>query len=153
MLSNRKAFTMLELTFVIVVIGILSAIALPRLAATRDDAVITKAITTVAAVRNAVSTERQRRILRGDYTSITTLHSTNNIFDVFSADGNSNQNRVLEYPVANCSTMGKTEGCWKLNGSDYRFVLPTGVNVDFVISGNRFDCKTPNSDNCRLLTQ
>ena len=42
--SSKKAFTMVELVFVIVVIGILSAIAIPKLAATRDDAHITKGV-------------------------------------------------------------------------------------------------------------
>jgi len=34
----KKSFTMIELIFVIVIIGILAAIAIPKLAATRDDA-------------------------------------------------------------------------------------------------------------------
>ena len=38
----KQAFTMIELIFVIVIIGILSAISIPKLAVTRDDATITK---------------------------------------------------------------------------------------------------------------
>lgn len=36
--DNHKAFTMIELIFVIVIIGILAAVAIPRISAHRDDA-------------------------------------------------------------------------------------------------------------------
>ena len=37
-MKKRAGFTMIELIFVIVIIGILASVAVPRLAATRDDA-------------------------------------------------------------------------------------------------------------------
>ena len=96
--SSKKAFTMVELIFVIVVIGILSAIAIPKLAATRDDAEITKAIATLGSVRSAVATERQKRILRGEFTPITSLSSVAGydkpIFDGVNGDTSA---PILEY--------------------------------------------------------
>jgi len=38
----KKAFTMIELVFVIVILGILAAVAVPKLAATRDDAEVSR---------------------------------------------------------------------------------------------------------------
>jgi general secretion pathway protein G len=41
----KKSFTMIELIFVIVILGILAAVAIPKLAATRDDAETAKLAT------------------------------------------------------------------------------------------------------------
>jgi len=45
---KRSGFTMIELVFVIVILGILASVAIPKLAATRDDAKVAKAASEVS---------------------------------------------------------------------------------------------------------
>lgn len=122
---TRKAFTMVELVFVIVVIGILAAIAIPKLAATRDDAEIANARTTVASVRSSLSTERQKNVLKGE-------------FDEINATAiNEDFSNLLEYSVKTCATSGC--GGWSKSGTNWTFHGPTG-DVVFELDDNRFEC-------------
>ncbi len=52
----KKAFTMVELIFVIVIIGILVAVAIPKLSATRDDALIAKNSQYIMGIMTEIST-------------------------------------------------------------------------------------------------
>jgi general secretion pathway protein G len=139
--SSKKAFTMIELVFVIVVIGILSAIAIPKFAATRDDAIITKARTTVASVRSALSTERQKRILKGEFADINKSAIGNDSNKVFT--------NLLEYPAKVCSGTS-ARNCWIVGGTEttptYTFREPDGTEVKFTLESNRLNCKI-NCDN------
>ena len=155
--KSKLAFSMIELVFVIVIIGILAAVAIPRLAATRDDAQLTKAKVLVASVRNALAMERQKRILRGNFTAITTIGGTTNVFGHF--DNNTSQPTVLEYEIASEDKKGR----WLFNGGagssgrdQYIFKSVLGDVVFEVVKG-KFECDTTKTSNtnasgCKQLT-
>ncbi|MCI7501935.1 MAG: prepilin-type N-terminal cleavage/methylation domain-containing protein [Campylobacter sp.] len=60
----KKGFTMIELIFVIVILGILASVAIPRLAATREDAEISAA---VANLRTLVSDATAYYVAKGSF--------------------------------------------------------------------------------------
>ncbi len=158
--KKRNAFTMLELIFVIVVIGILSAVAIPKFAVNRNDAVIVKAKATISAVRASLATERQKRILRGEFDPIYQLSSATGVSKpIFNAFDGNTSNPVLEYSPISCKTAGR-DGCWEITtlGADgttavYAFNMPaTGTAVVFKLENNRFNCTATNI-HCKKLTQ
>ena len=155
-MTNRYAFTMIELVFVIVVLGILAAIAIPKIAATRDDAEVAKIRSDVASIRSAIVSERQMRLLRGEVEYITELDRSvaSNTANVALFDGNDTSHILLQYPIFTSlqSSGVPTSGKWlKINTNSYR-VSAGGTLVDFNYSSNngRFTCDTT-SANCRSL--
>jgi general secretion pathway protein G len=158
-IKEKKAFTMIELIFAIVIIGILASISIPKLAATRDDAVITKARTTIASVRNALSMERQKRILRGDFRKITAVGGSDNVFGNF--DNNSSLPSVLEYPVpSEPDKHGRwffSKGTGKDGRDQYVFNSTLG-KVYFEVVNGKFECdasltNNTNKEGCNQLTR
>jgi len=143
--STRNAFTVLELVFVIVIIGILSAIALPKFRETSVIAHTAKAGSELAAVRSALSTERQKRILRGDSREITSL---GNVFTNFSAAADNSKPKVLQYPPTACSSTGTA--CWTNNDRSYIYTFADTGSASFILRNNRLECNNDASDCARL---
>ncbi|MDD2828573.1 MAG: prepilin-type N-terminal cleavage/methylation domain-containing protein [Sulfuricurvum sp.] len=144
---RRTAFTMIELVFVIVVLGILAAIAVPRLAATRDDAMIAKGKSDVSAIRAAIVSERQSRLLKGESNYISKLDgkTTGVIFD-----GNDSTHSLLQYGITPES--GK-DGKWSGSNNSYTYqILGSGVAFTYTPATGLFDCDHTDS-NCALLVQ
>jgi len=132
----KKAFTMIELVFVIVIIGILSAVAIPRMGPIINNAKTAKAKETLASVRSAISTEKQQQVLSGSFTAIAITNDTGRVFSTFTGSGN----RILEYDIKDCTD----KGCWHHNASDdylyygsetCKFNLTNGRFVDNTTDG------------------
>ncbi len=146
---KRFAFTMIELVFIIVVIGILSAIAIPRLAATRDDAQVAKGRSDVSAIRSAIVSERQGRLLRGDSAYTAALDDGTTAVGQTLFDGNATVS-LLQYGIVSASTNGH----WMKTGNTaytYR-VMGDAVAFTYTQGTGAFDCTHTNA-NCRLLTE
>ena len=143
MQKSKNAFTMIELVFVIVVLGILAAVAIPKFAATRTDAQISKGRADISSIRSAVVTERQTRLIKGDSSYINSLSSL--ATTLFDGNGTASS-KLLMYGI----TSGTTDGHWstddnampyvsyiyKVGGSSCNFTYAPTTGV-FNLDGNQ----------------
>lgn len=63
---KRAGFNMIELVFVIVIVGILTAVALPRFSVSRDDACFAKLRANLSETETVLSREYTKRFLKGE---------------------------------------------------------------------------------------
>ncbi len=152
---KRYAFTIIELVFVIVILGILAAVAIPRLGSTVNDANVAKGRSDVAAIRSAIVSERQSRLLQGQSNYISKLHDGNaaNFDTIFDDNGSST---LLQYGI---TTRNSTDGHWDDTvaqvGGNWRYVFRvsgTDVNFDYNSNNGTFDCNHSIAT-CKLLTE
>jgi len=155
---KRKAFTMIELVFVIVILGILAAVAVPRFTATRDDAQVSKGRSDISAIRSGIVTERQGRLFRGQNMFISRLDANvaTNTAGVMLFDNNgSAANTILQYGIATGAV--NENGHWIKTGPatyDYR-IMGVSVRFSYVQGTGTFDCAATvvnNVDYCAILT-
>ena len=154
---KRTGFTLIELIFVIVVLGILSAIALPKFFGAHKDAVIATGKSDVSAIRAAILNERQKRLIKGEVGFITSLDSgvSNNAEGVTIFDNNGTASSgLLTYGVTTKDASGhwlKTgtnQYTYKIDDSTSCTFAYTPSNGKFVLSGT-----SANDTDCQKLVQ
>jgi general secretion pathway protein G len=145
---KRSAFTMIELIFVIVVLGILASIAIPKLTATRTDAQITKGINDVSVIRSSIVTTRSASLLSGDATFPAMEKDT---ADDMLFDG------ILDYPIK--EKAASSNNGWSSNERDsktYTLAIDgTAVIFEYNNITGIFTCrdKNVNDDSKELCDQ
>jgi len=115
MQNKRKGFTLIELLIVVVIIGILAAIAIPKFAATKDKAKLSSVKTDV---RNIMSLMEGYASDSGKYVSPTVANipkSTGN--DITAATANANGNGYT-ITVTNTSISAGQKTCTVKVGAD-----------------------------------
>jgi general secretion pathway protein G len=154
---SKHAFTMIELIFVIIVIGILAAVAIPKFSGIENQAVISSGRATVMSVRAAISTFRQKGFMLGNSSYISSLDAgvavnTSGV-KIFDNNGTTTDT-LLTYPIITKSTSG---GWIKTAINQYTYYVDS-TPVPFTYNPNSgiFTCTTNSTTagkDCSYLSQ
>lgn len=143
---NRGAFTMVELVFIIVILGILGAIAVPKMAASRDDACITKLRGEVAALQSELRLHLSKEFLKGGARD--TLDSSA-IIEIKKALTSMNASGGCKWE--DVSTTEEYVGATDATPRTYKATVGAQGSVDFKLKPTEFSCDAGNVL-CQKLT-
>ena len=130
---RKKAFTIIDLIFVIVILGILAAVAVPKLGKSKETADIAKGRSDVASIRSAILSERQSQLVKGKRDFIEKLTPNTASTILFTGDGT---RKLLLY--------GIKKGAWKHTATQtYTYTVGTTVTqFTYDDDTGMFECTT-----------
>lgn len=111
----KKGFTMIELIFVIVILGILASVAIPRLASTREDAEISS---TIANVRTFLSD------ISGYYMTTGNFDPDYNVMSNVKFVNKANNYGILQVAGTNCLQVGVQSIQSGLTNNPFVYFMP-----------------------------
>jgi len=166
---NLKSFTLIELIFVIVIIGLLASVAVPKFAQTKASASSASAKSVVSSIRTAIETKHGEWIINDNLNSSNgyTPQGYPQKLDEASANtvgedlfvGTSTM-KILKNPVKSCLN----NDCWfkyKADDTDnnisyyaYKFTAESNMTLDYNGSNGKFECNGDGSmskDDCKSV--
>ena len=166
---NLKSFTLIELIFVIVIIGLLASVAVPKFTATKVNASISSAKSIVSSVRTAVETRHGEWIINDDLDSSNGYTSYGYPQKLDDATENkagedlflgTSKLKLLKTSIKSCLKID----CWNKYKADdtdnnisyysYRFSDDGNITLDYNGSNGKFECNGDGSvtiDECKSL--
>ena len=128
----KNAFTLIELIFVIVIIGLLAVVAVPKFTNLASNAKKSSIKAVVSSVQNSIENIHGKWLINEDMTSFKAADgSTQNLnsdgYPVKLDDGNSSETKLFKYvlkiPVYACSNSNDIN-CWKeYDSSKYEYIF------------------------------
>ncbi|WP_457560425.1 type II secretion system protein [Caminibacter sp.] len=141
----KKSFTILELIFVIVIIGILAGVAIPRLFTGISDATLAKAKTQIATIRAGISSAYSKNIMAGNIDKCPELEkstSDNTVFEnVIYPPIQENQKDINWTFESNTSTQTKYKLVIDGGSTTFTYYKDTSKNCPFTCNSSDDLCQ------------
>ncbi|HEC1748269.1 TPA: type II secretion system protein [Campylobacter lari] len=116
----KKAFTIIELVFVVIILGVLAAVALPKFSTSKDEASVVQALGNLKIFINDISAY----ILKNE--SLSNIALMSNVTNIKNEDLSNLQNSTKELDFS----VGNDEQCFKVLFVDKESVLLLALMVD-----------------------
>jgi len=148
MKNSKHAFTMIELIFVVIIIGILASMAVTKLGSMKNTADIANARADVAAIRSAIFSERQRSLVRGNtggslYIPKLSANFSTNPTTLFTGNGS---RTLLTYGMK----AGTGAGDWEMTAdNNYTYHSDSKTTLfSYDATTGKFDCTPAPTNDC-----
>ncbi|MFA6759471.1 MAG: type II secretion system protein [Sulfuricurvum sp.] len=139
---NKHAFTMIELIFVIVILGILAAVALPRFGGAKTSADLSRIKADATTIRAAIANERASQVIKGERSYIPKLND-NDADPLFTGVGN---RQLLPLGIKS----GTGSGQWQKSSNGKTFTAKVGDDTytfTYYDNNGSFKCTSGNKCN------
>lgn len=133
----KKAFSLLEIIFVVVIIAIISSFIITKSNNTIDTSIKIKIKSEIALIRNQITKQITKNILL----------KSDSIFTLDSEGFNENKSKlfanILDFPLISTNTNIKEPGKWiKISDYKYQIFLNNNDSLEFAFEDNSFVCKS-----------